>query len=183
MNQISGLMLAMKMSSQFSPLYTNPNHFFQEYNIDLRTFLVEDTQLNKRLCVSVHLSARPLIRLSRLSWKRYYSCFLSVCVGVCVCVWQGWFGLKLGWGWGLDAPAYSSIMILWPRITCWFKFSIPRPKMIKIANKNTTTASVSSIWVTPETIPDLIPNPTLTIPLTLTRYPLLCGWLLKTKGR
>ena len=63
-------------------------------------FLVADTQLYKRLCPSVHQSVRPSVSPGSLSWK--------VCAG--------W---RFGCGWGLDAPARPSAMILWPRVTCF----------------------------------------------------------------
>jgi len=74
-------------------------------------FLVADTQLYKRLCPSVRWFRDARVENAHL-W--YCSCHL-VCG--CVSAWHEWLE-RLGWGWGLDAPAHPSATILWPRVTC-----------------------------------------------------------------
>ena len=85
-------------------------------NFSANLLLVADTQLYKRLCLSVGPSVHPSVRRSvMIESKRGKTSVLDT-LCVCLCV-----GRRLGCGWGLDAPAHLSATILWPCITCSFQ--------------------------------------------------------------
>ena len=81
-------------------------------NFSANLLLVADTQLYKRLCLSVgpsvgpsvRRSVRPSVRNARVEkWKTsVLDAFFGMCVG----------GGGMGCGWGLDAPAHPSATIL-----------------------------------------------------------------------
>ena len=79
------------------------------------SFLVVDTQLCKRLCLSVGLSVGSLVCWScsschELKTRKRIFIMLQLVLFVCECV-GGGLGVLLGRGWGLDAPAHPSVTI------------------------------------------------------------------------
>ena len=63
-------------------------------------FLVADTQLYKRLCLSVRRSVRWSVEVNESKSGK-----MSILDTFLVCLCKGW---GLGCGWGFDAPAHPS---------------------------------------------------------------------------
>ena len=102
-----------------------------------RKFLVACTRLSNPLCLSVHWSIGPSVKLYFFllflvaDTQLYKRLWPSVCRSISTSRKVGkWAFLKtfcvclsvsrvLGCRWGLDAPAHPSATILWPCVTCF----------------------------------------------------------------